>query len=484
MLSVALAGRAGAERIGRCGGRVSVAAVNGPRAVVVSGEPEALDELLAACEREGSGRDGSRSTTPRTPPRSRRSRRIARRSCAPIDPRAADPVLLDGERRAARHRAARRRLLVPQPARERASSGRRYGALAENGADASSRSSPHPVLTMAVEETIEALGAVGRRQGGRLAAPRRGRPRTVRDIAGRGACGGVRGRLGRVLRGRGARRVDLPTYAFQRERYWVCPGSGAGDVAAAGLGRLGHPVLAAVVRVGDRDEWVFTGRLSAQGQRWVADHAVFGVMVVPGAALVELVLAAGGHVGAPEAEELVLQSPLILPDGAAVQMQVTVGAAGDDGRREVAVYSSAETSPDPDGGDGGEAVCHARGTLAAQGEPLAGLGGVWPPAGAEPVDVAGLYTGLAEAGYDYGPLFQGVRAAWRAGGDVFTEVALPEGAGGEGFGIHPALFDAALHGGLLGKAAGSAAELPFSWSGVRLGQHGRDTGAGPDQPGR
>ena len=109
--------------------------------------------------------------------------------------------------------------------------------------------------------------------------------------------------------GRGAQRVELPTYAFQRERYWVCPGSGAGDVAAAGLGRLGHPVLAAVVRVGDRDEWVFTGRLSAQGQPWLADHAVFGVMVVPGAALVELALAAGGMWAAPEAEELVAAGP-------------------------------------------------------------------------------------------------------------------------------------------------------------------------------
>ena len=93
----------------------------------------------------------------------------------------------------------------------------------------------------------------------------------------------------------------------------------------------------------------------------------------------------------------------------------------------------------------------------------------WPPVGAEQVEVAGLYTRMADAGYEYGPLFQGLRAAWRDGATVFAEVVLPAGAVSEGFGVHPALLDAALHGGMLDLGAGSQAELPFSWSGVRLG---------------
>jgi acyl transferase domain-containing protein/acyl carrier protein len=269
--------------------------------------------------------------------------------------------------------------------------------------------------------------------------------------------------------GSGARRGALPTYAFQRKRYWLPSGTGAGDPASAGLGRLAHPVLAAAVPVGDRDEWVLTGRLSQDGAPWVRDHAVLGMVILPGTALVELALAAGRHTGAPVLEELVLEAPLVLPDTAAVQVQVTVGEADADGRREVAVYSRPETGAER------MAVCHARGMLAAEGESGSGLQqadwqpAAWPPVGAEPVAVDGLYARLAGIGYDYGSAFQGLRAAWRAGDEVFTEVALSDEAGGDGFAIHPALFDAALHGVLLDAEPGGAVRLPFSWSGVRSG---------------
>ncbi|MFL6130218.1 MAG: SDR family NAD(P)-dependent oxidoreductase, partial [Mycobacteriales bacterium] len=268
----------------------------------------------------------------------------------------------------------------------------------------------------------------------------------------------------------GARRVDLPTYAFQRDRFWLLPRAGAGDAAAAGLDRLDHPLLAGAVRLADRDEWMLTARVAQDTVPWVLDHAVFGIVIVPGSALVELAVAAGRHAGCPVLEELVLEAPLILPENAAVQLQVMLGSPDQDGRREVGIYSRPETRRED---EQPEVSCHGRGVLAADTELLAPLTPPWlpvewPPPGAEPVPTGALYAQLAEAGYEYGPLFQGVRAAWRAGDQVYTEVALPDGVDGEGFGIHPALLDAALHGGLLGKGAGSAVDLPFSWSGVRL----------------
>ncbi|MDT3400900.1 polyketide synthase dehydratase domain-containing protein, partial [Streptomyces sp. B1866] len=118
---------------------------------------------------------------------------------------------------------------------------------------------------------------------------------------------------------------------FQRERYWLAPTSGTGDATAAGLGRVEHPMLAGVVQVGVRDEWVFTGRLSTETQPWTRDHVVLGTTIVPGTALVELALTAGRQVGSPALDELVLEAPLLLEEGVAVQVQVTVGQAGEDG---------------------------------------------------------------------------------------------------------------------------------------------------------
>jgi polyketide synthase 12 len=197
---------------------------------------------------------------------------------------------------------------------------------------------------------------------------------------------------------------------------------------------------------------------------------VLGTVIVPGAALAELALAGGRQVGTPAVEELILQAPLVLPAGGTVlQLQVNIAEADKDGRRAVAVYTRPQTA----GLDERvEATCHARGTLAPEAEPPArALPGPWPPDGAVPVPVEGLYERLAEVGYEYGPAFRGLRAAWRDGTDTYAEVALPDEAGAAaGFAVHPALLDAALHASMLEKEAGTPANLPFSWSGIRAGQ--------------
>ena len=267
---------------------------------------------------------------------------------------------------------------------------------------------------------------------------------------------------------RGGRRTALPTYAFQRRRYWLEGSAGAGDVTAAGLGPAGHPLLGAAVALPDSDGFLFTGRLSVATHPWLADHAVSGTVLVPGTALVELAIRAGDQVGCDLLEELTLQTPLTLPGQGAVQTRVTVGEPAADGRREISVFSRAEDA------DGDEPwTQHATGflaTAAGTGTP-AGLAESWPPAGAEPVAVDGFYEELSAAGFAYGPVFQGVRAAWRRGDEVFAEVALPADAAEQAgrFGLHPALLDAAVQTVSLGTSLTRGGPgLPFSWTGVRL----------------
>ncbi|MFD5115617.1 type I polyketide synthase [Streptomyces sp. NPDC058391] len=275
-----------------------------------------------------------------------------------------------------------------------------------------------------------------------------------------------------LFSGTGARRVDVPTYAFQRERFWPTVRMPAGDASGLGLVAAGHPLLGAAMMMAGADETVLTGRLSAQSHPWLADHRISGRIVVPGTAFAELAVRAGDQSGQDRVAELTLLAPLVLTERDAVSIQVRVGAADESGGRELTIHSR------PDGRDtqdGQPWTLHARGVLTAGG-PAGELAGdsagfdtaVWPPRDASPVPLDALHARLADAGLAYGPVFQGLSGVWRRESEVFAEVSLPSAADdAAAFGIHPALLDAAL------RAAGAldadgAATVPVSWSGLTL----------------
>ncbi|WP_234334685.1 polyketide synthase dehydratase domain-containing protein, partial [Streptomyces sp. NRRL B-1347] len=280
-----------------------------------------------------------------------------------------------------------------------------------------------------------------------------------------------------VPTGTASGRVALPTYAFDHQHYWLKPGESASDAASLGQTPAEHPLLGAVVRLPHSDSLVFTSRLSLRSHPWLADHAVGGVVILPGTGLVELAVRAGDEAGCGVLEELVIEAPLVVPEHGGVRMQIAVGAPGESGARTVEVYSQRA-----DAGPADAWTRHATGLLTASQATPAEVReydfAAWPPPGARKVEVeaSDFYDGLVARGFGYGPAFQGVRAAWRRGDEVFAEVALPEEQRKEAgrYGIHPALLDAALQAGTFAAAADPTAEdsgepiLAFAWNGLVL----------------
>ncbi|MFI0943174.1 beta-ketoacyl synthase N-terminal-like domain-containing protein, partial [Streptomyces sp. NPDC021020] len=501
--AIASVGAPAAEVARRLGPGLTIAGVNGPNGTTVAGPGDALEAFVAELRAAG------------VPARTVAS--IASHSplVAPLEPRFAE--LLDFVRPNAAAVplyssvtgavAAGEELTAAywyRNCREPVAFQSAVEALLADGFTHFVECSPHPSLAMHIEQTAErasrtvtVTGSLRRGEGG-LA-------RFLTSAAERYVRGGAV--TWTPAFGSAARQVPLPTYAFARKRYWLEPRPSL-DAAGLGLTAAEHPLLAAVAEVPTSGAVLLTGRLALATHPWLADHAVSGAPLLPATAFLDLALRAAAETSRPGVADLVVQAPLVLPAEGSVALRVTAEEG------TVTVHSR---------GEGGAWVAHARGELASGGAALAeaapgfepgpgvvpltdgpaagGPGGEsaagaealpappaeWPPAGAEAIGLADAYERLAARGYDYGPAFRGLRGLWRRDGQVFAEVALPDGVESGGFGLHPALLDAALHAVLL-TVAGEGLALPFSWGGVRLHTTGANAlrvavtpGGGPDE---
>ncbi|KAB7832326.1 type I polyketide synthase [Streptomyces mobaraensis] len=259
----------------------------------------------------------------------------------------------------------------------------------------------------------------------------------------------------------GLRRIDLPTYPFQRRRYWLDDSPATGDVDSAGLGAVDHPLLAAAVELPDGDGVLYSGRLSARTHPWLADHTVLGRTLLPGTACLELALWAAERAGCGLVEELTLHAPLVVGD-AGVRLRLAVTGPDASGRRRLTLDACAE---------GADWTRHASGTLAEDARGAAyDLMRPAPEAAAE-TDVTAFYERAAARGYAYGPAFRGLRSLRRLGDEVFAEAALDHDRQAEAarYRLHPALADAALQAlGVLTEGGDEAPRLPFAWRNVSV----------------
>ncbi|MEI5103841.1 SDR family NAD(P)-dependent oxidoreductase [Streptomyces sp. PmtG] len=488
MVSLALTVDEARERISRWDGRISVAAVNGPRSVVVAGDADALDELVETCAADEVRARRVPVDYASHSPHVERIEGVLSVALAGVEARAAQvPMLstvtgewLTGTEVSGAYWYQNLRHTVRFEDATRGLLDRGVGTFVE--------CSPHPVLTFGLRETLDTTGGdaivVGtlRRDEGDL-------DRFLLSAA-EAYVEGLPFDWRAVVPSTG-RHVDLPTYPFQRKRYWLdAPLDLSFGEAAGGLGLAGadHPLLGAAVELPDGQGLVCTGRLGTDTHPWLADHAVGQVTLLPGTAFADIALAAGGRLGLDEVEELTLAAPLVLPERGGARLRVTVGADEGSGRRALTI----DSRPDDPAADA-DWTRHATGVLTTEATEATAAPAAptpWPPAGAEPVALDGFYEGLEEAGFAYGPAFQGLRAAWRGEGAVYAEVELGEDQHGDAasFGTHPALLDAALHACMLGGIVEDAGRprLPFSWSGIRWHATGATTArvrvapAGPD----
>jgi len=260
--------------------------------------------------------------------------------------------------------------------------------------------------------------------------------------------------------------VDVPTYPFQRQSFWLERGRGGswravGDELVHPL--LGSPVRAAVLGPG---EWLFEARLDHRSPSWLEEHRVHGAAVVPAAVFVEMMLAGARHALAStdiRLENVAVEAPL-LPGVAGVVVQ-TVVRPGEEGAVRLKVCSLQED----------DWIDHATATASVG----ASIDPVDDPSteGMDPLSVERFYDGYAELGLEYGPRFRAVADVARGDGAAVTALSVPEADDFGDWMVHPVLLDAAFQSSA--AALGDAFDdvwLPVGMERVRVSAHGETTG--------
>ncbi|WP_216586935.1 type I polyketide synthase [Streptomyces brasiliscabiei] len=464
MATVGLPADRAGELLAAYDGRISVAAVNSPASTVLAGDTDAMTDLLDRCEAEGVRArridvDYASHSPHIDPLREGLLQRLADITPRPttvafhstVQGRLQDGPL-DGGSLDAAYWYANLRHTVRLTDTLRSLAGQGHRTFLE--------CSPHPVLVPPIEESLDHDVLV-------TGTLHRAKPRTGTLTAARARLYAHGHAPGRTAGHPTAGHVDLPTYPFEHRRHWLASAPAPGAVTA-GQRASAHPLLGAVVDLPDGEGLLLTGRVGLDTQPWLADHAATGVVIVPGTAYVDMALHAAALADSPHIAELTLHTPMVLTEQDALDLQLRIGPTDDHGHRPLTLHAR------PHGTDDSTPptwTLHATARLSPRPTetPPESVPSSWPPADADPIDLTGLRSGLAAAGYGYGPAFGGLHAAWRRGDHFYAEAHLPESLTATGHTLHPALFDAALHPIAVPEPAATSADgrtgpqLPFTF---------------------
>ncbi|MEV7554343.1 type I polyketide synthase [Amycolatopsis sp. NPDC089917] len=417
MVAVRAAESEVAPLVGEFADQVAIAAVNGPRSLVLSGS-ESVTEAVAA-QWPGSTR-----------------LRVSHAFHSPL----IDPMLAEFREVAARlpHHSPEITLVSGLAGRAITDLGPEYwvrqardtvrfadalDAVAAEGTGICLEIGPSAVLSRAAGAVLPTVSTMDT-------------SRAVLEAAGEVHTAGVPVSWPSVFAGSGARRVSLPTYPFQRERFWLDPQPRRSPAEA------GHAMLGPALVAPDSPRIVHGGSAGVRTHGWLADHVVSGTTLFPATAFVELAL----HAGGTGLAELTIEAPLRLGRTEDVALQVVVNES------RVDIYAQ----------DSGAWIRHATGRLGPYDVFAQPWKGEWPPPATAPVDLERAYSAL-----DYGPAFRAVTGLWQDGDELFADVALPEGVDGT-FELHPVLLDAAVHTLALAGPPDAEVRVPFLWTGVHV----------------
>ena len=423
------------EVVGRHGGEVSIAAVNGPQSVVISGRREAVERAARELE-EGGAKTKELSVSHAfhsalLEPMLGEFERVA----SQVEYRAAELGVvsnLTGGVLGAGELSGR---YWRRHARERVRFKEGMEVLREQGCAVFVEVGPRPVLLGMGRECIG--------EGAWLPTLRKGRGdwEQLLEAVGELYVRGVDVDWAGFDRDYTRRKVALPTYPFQRQRYWLeAAEKGARAVVSLAKDAAVHPLLGRRVRSAS-GERLFENEVSSTRPSYLRDHAFFGTPVFPAAGYLEMALASLPAAAAVVVEHLSIEEALLLPAG---EQRVVQCVAGEDGSFRIC-------SLEDEGSSRWRRHASGRAAVLEAGEPLSGDLDAARGRCAVELDPSEYYDGFQAAGVEYGPAFRVIRSLWSGEREAVGRLELPEVAGSfEGYRVHPALLDAAFQ--VLGAA--------------------------------
>jgi amino acid adenylation domain-containing protein len=272
-------------------------------------------------------------------------------------------------------------------------------------------------------------------------------------------------------------RIPLPTYPFQRQRYWIDPDQASltsvfrQDMESS----KGHPIAGTQYYVAGSKNIHFQSKISREYPIWLKDHLIHQTVILPGTAYLEMAIAAGTTISESkdiELKDVIFQQPMVIHEKEKALAVQTVLIPEETQGYSFKIYSLSSEN---------KWILHASGNISVSNETPSKINlSQLREKCIEKISIKALYEKYQKEGINYGPCFMATRRAWRNKEMALSEIRLPDELKSEsGYMLHPVLLDACLQ--ILDSTVSaennqldSEALLPFAVESLRFGKTSDD----------